>query len=157
MTAINLPATAAQIGKGVFAGCVKLEELTVNGSVDFAPLFSDTPSDDCYGLARQDGTYYIPYSLKKLNIAQGSQTIKEGNYQGTQIERVNIPSSVAAVGAYAFEGADKLSVLNISGSGLEVIENDAFSGCESLTEITLPQSLNYIGDRAFTAARGLRP
>lgn len=149
LTAINLPATAAQIGKGVFAGCVKLEELTVNGSVDFAPLFSDTPSDDCYGLARQDGTYYIPYSLKKLNIAQGSQTIKEGNYQGTQIERVNIPSSVAAVGAYAFEGADKLSVLNISGSGLEVIENDAFSGCESLTEITLPQSLNYIGDRAF--------
>jgi len=59
-----------------------------------------------------------------------------------------IPNSVTVIESMAFLNSKKLS--NISfGSSIEKIEYGAFWDCSNLSEITLPKSLNTLGDRVF--------
>lgn len=63
------------------------------------------------------------------------------------LTNVTMSNDIRELGAYAFGGTSSLSMLELS-KNLEVISESAFNG-SGLSSITLPASLETIGERAF--------
>ncbi|MDE7379638.1 MAG: leucine-rich repeat domain-containing protein, partial [Clostridia bacterium] len=83
----------------------------------------------------------IPDYVKAI----GSNAFRERN-----IKSIVIPSNVESIGGYAFyQCASLQSVSFNNGSKLEVIGEDAFAKCTSLTGIMLPEKLREISSSAF--------
>ncbi|MDE6574660.1 MAG: leucine-rich repeat domain-containing protein, partial [Muribaculaceae bacterium] len=59
-----------------------------------------------------------------------------------------IPNSVTSIKDYAFSGCSSLTSVTIPNS-VTSIEKYAFSDCSSLTSVTLPSSLSYLGADVF--------
>lgn len=71
----------------------------------------------------------------------------------TQISTVYIPASVKSIGEYAFSGASKLTVVDISSGGLQVIKKYAFADT-GFTSIALPlKNITNIEPYAFKSAK----
>ena len=100
-------------------------------------------------------------------IGAGAETETYGdfqyrvNYDGTveidkyvgNAEKVDIPAkidgkSVTSIGYYAFSGCKSITSVTIP-SGVTDIEFRAFSDCENLTGITIPYGVTKIGESAF--------
>eukprot|EP00980_Cylindrotheca_fusiformis_P021283 scaffold8194_cov118-Cylindrotheca_fusiformis.AAC.14 len=77
----------------------------------------------------------------------GCWNLKSILYQGIEKEEVGIPSNVKVIDDFAFSGCSRLElVLN---EGLERIGEHAFSCCESLSNVRIPQSVSTLGTDAF--------
>ena len=66
----------------------------------------------------------------------------------------SIRKGVKIIGNSAFLGCESLTNINIPNS-VTYIGNDAFGCCESLTNINIPNSVTNIGDRAFMGCNSL--
>lgn len=67
---------------------------------------------------------------------------------------VDVPESVSEIGEYAFtEG--RLRSINLP-EGLNIIEKNAFFGCDKLESIELPPSLTSVGNYAFQGCSALQ-
>ena len=66
----------------------------------------------------------------------------------------NIPNSVTSIGDKAFSGCSSLTSITI-GNGVSSIGEGAFAGCSSLTSITIPDSVTSIGRGAFYGCKSL--
>ena len=76
-------------------------------------------------------------------------------YPPAKSERIyNIPSAVTSIGEWAFSGCSSLTSITLPAS-LTSIDIGAFEKCSSLTSITLPDSLTYIGVDAFEKCSSL--
>jgi len=69
------------------------------------------------------------------------------------VAEVLVPGSVVAIGECAFGLCSNLK--RVSLSGVKEIGFSAFSECDSLVEVHLPDSLRVIGDEAFRSCRNL--
>ena len=86
------------------------------------------------------------------------QKLDDGNwkitkYIGFDEENIEIPSriedkKIVTVGESLFENNTTIKHVKI-GDGIQVIENNAFAGCELVETISLPNTINKIGDFAF--------
>ena len=65
-----------------------------------------------------------------------------------------IPSSVKAVGDYAFSGCSTLVSIDIP-DGVDSVGDYAFRGCTELRSVTFPMGLNSIGASAFFDCKAL--
>ena len=88
---------------------------------------------------------------KYILLDDGTTEITE--YTG-EAESLAVPArldrhAVTSIGDEAFAGRDSLTSITLPDS-LMSIGNDAFAGCESLLSITLPDSLESIGDGALS-------
>lgn len=95
----------------------------------------------------------LPENLEEI----GLQALSE-----TPIEMITIPSSVLTIGERAFGRCEKLRTVVFSpNSRLKTImgETDAsggaFSGCEALSTISIPASVEVVGQRAFLGCTSL--
>lgn len=89
------------------------------------------------------GPLTIPSEIEGLPVTKiGDEAFKNSN-----ITSLVIPSSVTHIGYRAFKGLDITSVT--FSEGLISIDEAAFSSCEKLTEIKLPDSLKEMGQAAF--------
>ena len=94
----------------------------------------------------------IPSSINGLTVTKiGSNCFSNNDV----IKTVKIPKSVKAIGERAFALCDLLESVSVSGSGLETIWGEAFRGCKSLTDVKLPDSLQYIRYLAFEGCKSL--
>ncbi len=59
-----------------------------------------------------------------------------------------IRTGTKVIGSYAFSGCDSLTHVTVP-NGVTVIDGFAFAGCDSLARITLPDSVTRIGTMAF--------
>ena len=77
----------------------------------------------------------------------------------SETETIVIPSTfnglpITSIGNRAFSGCSSLTSVTI-GNGVTSIGEDAFRGCRSLTSITIPDSVTSIGDSAFWGCSSL--
>lgn len=122
LTTITIPASVSSIGYGVFAGCSKLASIKVSSNNEH---FSETDGV----LFNKKQTTLMAYPLGKKDLTS-----------------YNVPKSVQTIGKHAFAGNSVL--VQVSLNNVETIEDEAFSGC-SLTTVSWGSHLRTIGARAF--------
>ena len=127
---------------------------TVNGE--------DTKID----IYRNGGAWYVrnvtPAEANGYSYLEGEEGITITGYSGSETV-LSIPSQInrmpvvgiASLEAYYHCGfPDTITSITIPNS-VTIIGNGAFAGCSGLTGITIPSSVTRIGDRAFSECAGL--
>lgn len=96
-------------------------------------------------------TGIAPYVFAKRDSQYGSVS------DNTTLLSVSIPNTVTEIGAHAFDSCTAMSTLRFAaGSSLKTVGDSAFESCESLTSLTVPDSIEQFGNKAFYGLKGLK-
>lgn len=147
---IYIPASVKGINPGAFHNCVSLQAIHVAGGNK-----NYTSTD---GVLYDKGrTKLIQYPLHKMSASfrtpSGLQKIRQGAFaENPYLKHVTI--SAKNIGSRAFADMSALKSVTIQ-NGAVSIDASAFDGDQSLTQITLPDSITKISSAAFknTAVR----
>ena len=162
MNTVILPDTVTAIGSNAFSNCTHLMNINIPNSVVSIGAYAFSNCID----------------LKIFPIPDGVESIGDSVFDSCKsLETVSIPNSVESFGNYVFSGCGQLKyntdanlkylgnetnpylVLvkpNRDGSTYEIKQNTrfiysgAFSGCDQLKEISLPDDIKSIGHSAFS-------
>ena len=100
------------------------------------------------------GTHAFQDSYLKSAILPNSiKEIGSSSFQSSDVEEIIIPNSVIVINSSAFKDCTKLKKVSFS-EGLKEIRTSAFSGCNSLTQITIPESVTVLN--GFNNCLGLK-
>ena len=127
LTEVVIKDSVTEIGKDVFQGCVGLTKVTIPDSVKKIGTWS----------------FYMCKGLKNVDIPANME-IGDSSFRQSGLEQVTV--SGGSVGNYAFHRIDDLKKISIN---CETIGEEAFSGCDYLTDITLGENVKTLGDKAF--------
>lgn len=127
LTEVVIEDGVTEIGKDVFQGCVGLTNVTIPNSVKKIGTWS----------------FYMCKGLKNVDIPANME-IGDSSFRQSGLEQVTV--SGGSVGNYAFHRIDNLKKISIN---CETIGEEAFSGCDYLTDITLGENVKNLGDKAF--------
>ncbi len=147
ITSVVIHASVKKIGEGAFLGCNSLTDITVpyvgNGSdvTHFGSIFGAKSY-------RENGKY-VPASLKSVTVNGGD--IAGYAFAGCDNITNVVMNGVTLVSNSAFSYLESLMNVTVSGT---VAEN-AFFGCESLSSVTLLDTVDSIGANAFRACSNL--
>ena len=160
---VNL-ASAQNIGKSAFQGCVNIKTLLAS----VAQSITDHAFADCTSLATVDIgndlkllTAYLfenCTSLKTVKIPDTVTLMNTGVFMGSGIETITIPAGYTRLNMDSiFENCANLKevvfagdVFAIGGPGERSGQTkNIFKGCTSLKSITLPNTLLLLGDGVF--------
>ena len=165
-----IPNSVTCIGEGAFRGCSGLTSVTIPNSVTSIGLGA------FYGCSLTSVT--IPKSVTSIVYAfQGCNSlssikVESGNHYYDSRDNCNaiietssntlmtgckntiIPNSVTSIGDNAFEGCNNLTNLTIPNS-VTSIGSLAFFNCSSLTSVTIPNTVTSIGMMSFDGCNRL--
>ncbi|MBQ8690063.1 MAG: leucine-rich repeat domain-containing protein [Clostridia bacterium] len=160
LASITIPNSVTGIGIAAFSGCSSLviycEATSEPSGWDPNWNYWDCPVVwDCNkNVVTDDGYIYTVVDGIRYGIKNGVATVME---QSTNITEANIKSSivyksnaysVTFIDEYAFSGCRSLTSITIP-DGVIIIDEYAFSGCDNLTSATIPDSVTVIGKYAF--------
>ncbi len=99
---------------------------------------------------------YVPAYIYKEGVEYAVSEIGRSVFGGNKtVKEVIIPATVEVIGSDAFRASSVERVAFENGSGLKTINSNAFYGCNRLTEMELPDSLERIESGAFCGAEEL--
>lgn len=140
-----------EIGKSAFHGCTPMTSIKIPASVKTIG----------------DRAFYYNWKLSSV-VFEGNNLVSIGDeafYKTDALTNITIPASVESIGASAFEsylpGEGKQGIgglKNITfaqGSNLKSIGSYAFYKCTNLKSISIPQTVESIGDDVFTYCSSL--
>ena len=138
---LTLPNSVTTIGESAFKGCSGFTSLKLSDALTEIPTRA-------FLACMFKGTLTLPSRLKI--IGEGAFSDCTG-FTGV----LTLPNSVTTIGRSAFAFCSGFTVLKLS-EALTIIHEFAFQSCYNLTigsenpsQVTLPKSLEKIGDRAF--------
>lgn len=164
LTELVIPDSVTAIYGSAFTGCY-FEELTtpfVGGGPDniasgntnqLGYMFGSVENENTYAVkSRYDSNkrnYYVPYALKKVTVTQGLYKYGFENIIG--LEEVIIADTVKSesIPACYFQGCTNLSKIEINTKKIVTIGMYAFSKCEALESLVLPERLKKIMTYSF--------
>lgn len=168
LNSLAIPDSVYQISNYAFACDYNLRSITFNETATL-PRIS-------YGAFAYTGLYSFRVPASVSTIAQGAflgcedltqitfaansklQSISAYMFDGcTNLYSVTFEngSALTSIQAHGFEGATKLQTVNFGDAKLTNIDNYAFRFCESLTTLSVPDGVTYIGRFAFYGASSL--
>lgn len=111
-----------------------------------------------YGTGPEEG---VPWWTKKNLVT--SVVVEEGvTYIGSNaftfhmsLSGISLPSTLAGIGAGAFYQDTGLRKVDLCETAVTDIGQDAFGGCEGMTELRFPATLKSVGPAAFDGCTGL--
>lgn len=149
---VSLPDNIVVIGNNAFGYCSKLHDINIGKNVE-----------------RIGETAFAHTGIYQVNIPRSVRYIGCYCFAESKLERVKFEDASAIVFEYRCFQESSITSIDLSGvkkipegmfnrckyldyvrlDGCEVIEDTAFSDCESLTRIDLPDSLKVISSYAF--------
>lgn len=152
-TSITLPASINYISdRNPFMYCTKLKEIKV--------------ADGCADYCAEDGILYtkskdklVHYPCCKsgdsLSVPEGVKTLGTASIYDTNLKNVKLPSTLEKIDVFALGDTAQLNEIDLSGTKVTIIDTYAFSGCEKLTDVKFPTTLEVIGGGAFARCKAL--
>ncbi len=129
---ISIPAGVVKVGRNAFADCDRLVEVTV-------PVTEIAPS-----------TFRGCTSLKKVTLTNGVTSIGASAFAGcTALEEFPFGTALVAIGADAFNSSGLAKASLATSKALKTIGDRAFAHCVALTEVSLPRSVESLGQGLF--------
>lgn len=182
LEAVSLPNTATEIEDGAFSGCVALKGLWMPTQLK---RIKDYAFAGCRSLVQLDipntvteignGAFEDCSALKELRLPARLQKIGDSAFQSCHsLTQLDIPDTVTEVGCQAFEDCAAAApvgdflmlggvLLRYCGNGGDVtvpdgvflIADGAFQECETVTGVTMPDSVKSVGC-AFSNCKNLK-
>lgn len=187
ITKLNIVKPLGYVGNNAFANCNN--NLIINATISPAPAISESAFEGLYDTAILNvpeeiiGTYLNPHNnwnlFKNLSVSQQYPSAESFTSEGLSYRLINgryaeviadesykdltsvtIPEEVAApdspdttfpvtgIAPGAFAGCESLTQVNIPET-VKIIRDAAFLGCSSLANISIPESVTEIGSSAF--------
>ena len=144
LTEVTIPGTVKLLGDYAFAGCALLKKASIGNQV---ATIGNYAFANCVALGN-------------VTIAAGVNEIGDYAFYGCkELTRVSIREAtlegegLKSIGAHAFSGAVKLSMIKLP-STLETIGEQAFRSCASLTCVVIPASVKTMAEHAFYGCSG---
>ena len=146
LTSITIPDSVTSIGIGAFVGCSSLTSITIPDNVTYigGAVFADCSSLTEIKVSTQNAEYV---SVNGVLYNKDKTTIM-CYPAGKKDKNYKILDGVTKIGTSAFSGCSSLTSITIPDSVTE-IGMSAFSGCSSLTGITIPDSVTRIDMSTF--------
>lgn len=155
---IAIPLQVSNISAHAFAHCSRLTHVKLNQGIKHIGSFA----------------FIECYNLEKINLPSlYDLELKEATFEGcSKLREITIPKNIISFGKCLFYECWGLEKINIEtnkvriipiqcfaycetliridfNDGLEEIQDNAFIGCESMTEASFPASVNKIGSSIF--------
>lgn len=140
LESVVIPDSVITIAEGAFANNKNLVSVTFGKNVQF---INQEAFSGCEALK----------SVKLPDNALLEMGVWAFN-ECTALEEVDLGKGLASIGARAFRNCSALKKVNFG--NVEQIGKGAFSGCEALTDIVLPDSVLLIDESAFSDCTGLK-
>ena len=140
-----IPDSVKTIGEKAFDHCEALSSLTVGRGVTSIGTYA---FDHCNSLEK------ICYNAAEHPDLEHSESVFYGDASGSEIE-LHIGAGVKNIPAYMFSYSNVSSIMFADGSVCEIIGSYAFSYCEILADITIPERVTSIGEYAFEYCKSL--
>lgn len=173
---ITLPSSLTEIGNNAFDNCTLLETIDTGGTVTIGQnVFLDCPSlknltisGNCTSIGAEDEEPFLYCSaLESVTVTSGDGIYSSENGvlynkdkstiilypQAKTDKKYKAPKSVKEIGQSAFYHCKYLESADIS--GVEVLKDYAFEGCEKLKKVKLSKNLTQIGADAFYGCKAL--
>ena len=151
LTSVRLSKSLKEIGAHSFFDCDKLTSVEIPKSLE--------KTTDAYIYEYAYGYVYGPFygcdGLKNIIFEEGTTSIANGLFENCPgIEELVIPDTVTAIKANAFKNCAGLVKADLSVPSL-TIEKEAFRLDASLSEVKMPEQLDYLGAAAFCRCTAL--
>lgn len=154
MVSINFPANVTEIKEYTFNGCEKLKDIVLpNGLI----YIKDYAFNGCSSL----GKVTIPGGVQNISpgafknsglteviLKEGVMSLSNNSFDGCLLlKRVTFPTTMKTIGGFSNTGIKEITFAE--GAAPEAISDYAFLNCDSLSTITLPNSIKSLGTGAF--------
>ena len=129
---LTLPDTITEIDRYAFYGCRSLANFTIPADVT-------TIGEYAFSGCR---------SITSLTIPSKVTSIGEGAFQQTGLKSIVIPNNVTMMGSYMFSDCGNLTSITLP-TNIHAIPGYFFSGCIGLKTYTIPSHITVIDPHAF--------
>lgn len=157
LVSIDLPESIRTIGDNAFSKCSSLANVTIAGS-EKKPVGTAWPST-----LTTIGKYAFDECdlLRDVILPEGLETLGYRAFgSNPQIEAIHIPSTLKSADEpfyiYSYSDEDCESAVVTFGLGLKSIVGELFEFARGITSITIPDSIESIGEYAFLDCSNLR-
>ena len=150
---ISLPKQITYIGTDAFSGCMNLKKVNHPDLSAWCKIdFSGSNANPLHNGAK---FYVNGVEQTNLTIPSDIAEIKDYAFEGcTSLKSVTIPDSITSIGGMAFYECSSLTSVTI-GNSVTSIGDNAFESCSKLSSVTIPNSVTSIGEYAFFECRSL--
>ena len=142
LTNITLPGSITSIGSGAFAGCSSLTSITIPDGVTSIGWYAFVSCSSLTNIALPDNITSVGYGV----FADTAYYKDESNWE----------NGVLYLGNCLIQARTTLSGEYSVKQDAKTIADWAFHNCESLTDITIPDSVINIGDEIFYNCNGMK-
>lgn len=160
LTSIKLPKNITKIGNYAFNGCNNLKEVVIHEGLKELGADAFNGCSNLEEISLPDGMEdignraFVGCPIKEITIPEGIKRLKGltfANYNNTQLERINLPSTLEVIESQAFCRAGYNTYLTelILPTGLKRIEGTLGNNSVATT-VHIPPMMEYIADGAFS-------
>ena len=159
LESIVIPRSVREISSSAFKGCHNLKKVVINASID---AISNSVFEDCVNLkeviinspnvlAIESGAFKNCGKLKEITLPNYLRSIGRSAFERTSLTTITLPFTLEKIGFFVFGNCKNLKKVVLPANDVLEIENDAFFGCESLTQINLDRVKSISTSQTFRA------